>query len=110
WLAERGRHVTQETDVAVLPELYLELGDSFVERLQGVFAICLWDPLQQRVLLARDRAGERPLFFAIGENVVRFATEIAALASDNGRELTISKNAVAEYVQHGCFIAPSSPF
>ena len=110
WLAERGRHVEQETDIAVVPELYVELGEAFVERLQGVFAIAIWDPNLQRVLLARDRAGERPLFYSIGENVVRFATEIAAMVSDDHGELTISKKAMAEYVQHGCFISPSSPF
>lgn len=110
WLAKRGHHVSQKTDVAVIPHLYLELGESFVERLEGVFAIALWDPQHQRVVLARDRAGERPLFFSIGEGVVRFATEIAALATDGGRHLTISKSAVAEYIQHGCFIAPASPF
>jgi asparagine synthase (glutamine-hydrolysing) len=110
WLAERGRRVEQETDIAVVPELYLELGDRFVERLQGVFAIAIWDPDRQRVLLARDRAGERPLFYTIGEDVVRFATEIAALVSDSQIELTICKPAMAEYLQHGCFIAPASPF
>jgi asparagine synthase (glutamine-hydrolysing) len=110
WLADRGRRVEQETDIAVIPELYLELGENFVERLQGVFAIAIWDPDRQRVLLARDRAGERPLFYAIGENVVRFATEVAAMVSDSRDELTISKTAMVEYLQHGCFISPSSPF
>jgi asparagine synthase (glutamine-hydrolysing) len=110
WLADRGRHVQLETDIAVIPELYLELREHFVERLQGVFAIAIWDPNRRRVLLARDRIGERPLFYAICENAVRFATELAAMVSDTRNELTISKKAIAEYLQHGCFIAPSSPF
>jgi asparagine synthase (glutamine-hydrolysing) len=110
WLLERGRTIKSETDVAVIPELYLELGEKFVERLQGVFAIALWDPQRMRLLLARDRAGERPLFFQIGASVVRFATEVAALASDDQGELTISSAAISEYLQHGCLVAPRSPF
>ena len=110
WLQERGHTIEAETDVAVIPELYLELGENFVERLQGVFAIALWDPHRMRLLLARDRAGERPLFFQIGASIVRFATEVAALASDDNGELTISHSAIAEYLQHGCLIAPTSPF
>ena len=44
WLAERGRPVQQETDVAVIPGLYLELGEAFAKRLVGAFAIAVWDP------------------------------------------------------------------
>src|SRR5215831_11874116 len=47
WLAERGRPVRQATDVAVIPGLYLELGEAFVGRLIGAFAIALWDPRKQ---------------------------------------------------------------
>jgi asparagine synthase (glutamine-hydrolysing) len=62
WLAERGRAVKQATDVAVIPALYLELGEKFAEKLVGAFAIGVWDPREKRLTLIRDRAGERPLF------------------------------------------------
>src|SRR6516164_1579759 len=55
WLAQRGRPVRQATDVAVIPGLYLELGEAFASRLVGAFAIALWDPRKQLLLLARDR-------------------------------------------------------
>ncbi len=64
WLAERGRPVHRETDVAVIPGLYLELGEAFVSKLVGAFAIAVWDARNRRLTLARDRAGERPLFYA----------------------------------------------
>src|ERR1700720_2052714 len=92
WLAERGRPVAQATDVAVIPGLYLELGERFPEVLVGAFAIGLWDPRRRRLVLVRDRAGEKPLFFraeaapAQGEEAgaglveAMFATELAALA------------------------------
>src|SRR5471032_2458369 len=78
WLESRGRTVAQQTDIAVIPEMYLELGENFVERLVGVFAIAIWDPRKDELLLARDRAGERPIFFTVHEGVVQFATEVAA--------------------------------
>ena len=110
WLETRGRTVELATDIAVIPGLYLELGDAFVERLIGVFAIGIWDPRQERILLARDRAGERPLFFAVQDDVVRFATEIAALASDRTLSLSFAKPSLQSYLQYGCFVAPMTPF
>src|SRR5215469_242505 len=57
WLADRGRPVQHETDIAVIPGLYLEDGEEFVSRLIGAFAIAVWDPRYSRLTLARDRAG-----------------------------------------------------
>jgi asparagine synthase (glutamine-hydrolysing) len=110
WLETRGRRIELATDIAVIPGLYLELGDAFVERLVGAFAVAVWDPKQKRVVLARDRAGERSLFFARQDGAVRFATEIAALASDNALPLSFDRPAISGYLQFGCFVAPTTPF
>src|SRR3989442_1607481 len=93
WLEARGRTVESATDIAVIPGLFLELGDAFVERLVGEFAVAIWDPRRQRVWLARDRAGERPLFFVVQHNLVRFATEIAALAVDESLTFRLDRAA-----------------
>src|SRR5262245_39522699 len=82
WLEGRGHAISRESDVGVVPALYLELGEGFVERLVGSFAIAIWDPRGPRVLLARDRAGEKPLFYAVRDDEVVFASELAGLASD----------------------------
>ncbi|MGA2383600.1 MAG: asparagine synthase (glutamine-hydrolyzing) [Gemmatimonadales bacterium] len=110
FLRARGRETTLETDIAVIPGLYLELGESFVERLAGAFAIAVWDPRAARLLLARDRAGERPLFFAVGEGGVRFATEIAALAAVPAQRLSADPAALRGFLRFGYFAAPTSPF
>ncbi|MGR8999215.1 MAG: asparagine synthase (glutamine-hydrolyzing), partial [Gammaproteobacteria bacterium] len=110
WLLDRGRIVEQSTDVAVIPALYLELGEAFVERLKGAFAIVIWDPRVKKLLLARDRAGERPLFFSVNDGIVAFASLIAALPSPGSVNLTISMNAVHGYLQSGYFTAPETPF
>lgn len=109
-LADRGRLVEGDSDVAVLPGMYLEFGEAFVERLVGAFAIAIYDPRDGRILLARDRVGERPLFYAVHDHEVRFATEIAPLAEDAARPVSIDQGALARYLARGCFVAPESPF
>lgn len=110
FLRGRGRAPTLETDVAVIPGLYAELGEAFVERLVGAFAIAIWDPRTARLLLARDRAGERPLFFAAEAGQVRFATEIAALATEPAQRLTTDPAALRSFLRFGYFQSPASPF
>jgi asparagine synthase (glutamine-hydrolysing) len=110
WLKSRGRRVDLPTDIAVLAGLYLENGERFVEDLIGAFAIALWDPREGTLLLARDRAGERPLFFCTERGAVRFATEIAALATDPGLRLTPDRVSLAWYLRFGSFLAPRTPF
>ncbi|CAL1240589.1 asparagine synthase (glutamine-hydrolyzing) [Candidatus Methylocalor cossyra] len=110
WLAARGRSVEPDGDIAVLPGLYLELGDAFLERVRGVFALALWDPRRGKLLLARDRAGERPLFFARARGTVVFASQVAALAAGLPQVPAPDHAALCRYLQLGHFPAPDSPF
>jgi len=110
WLAKRGRPVKRETDVAVIPGLYLELGDAFVDKLVGAFAIGIWDPRHRRLTLARDRAGERPLFYARNDNEIVFATEIAALVAHSRLPVNLDQPALRKYLQFGIFPSPDTPF
>ena len=110
WLAERGRPVQQETDVAVIPGLYLELGEAFARRLVGAFAIAVWDSRNRRLTLVRDRAGERPLFYARNENEIIFATEIAALVTPGTLLVNLDREALQKYLQFGVFPSPDTPF
>ncbi|MGO9588252.1 MAG: asparagine synthase (glutamine-hydrolyzing) [Limisphaerales bacterium] len=110
WLAERGRPVQRETDVAVIPGLYLELGEAFVGKLIGAFAIAVWDPRNRRLTLARDRAGERPLFYAMNGSEIIFATEIAALVAHSRLPVNLDQKALRKYLQFGIFPSPDTPF
>jgi asparagine synthase (glutamine-hydrolysing) len=110
WLAERGRPVNQATDVAVIPGMYLELGAPFAEKLVGAFAIAVWDPRKHRLILIRDRAGERPLFFAQTTDNVVFATEIASIVSEHRLPVKFDQAALQRYLQFGLFASPSAPF
>ncbi len=110
FLAGRGRTVTMSTDVAVVPPLYLELGEDFVKELVGAFALALYDPRHDRLILARDRAGERPLFYVRTPDRVSFATEVSALTADTSLDLSVDPAAIAGYLRFGSFTAPASPF
>jgi asparagine synthase (glutamine-hydrolysing) len=78
-LLQRGHVFRTASDVEVIVHLYEEQGDAFVEQLNGQFAIALWDARRQRLLLARDRTGIRPLYFARHGDQLVFASEIKAL-------------------------------
>ena len=109
WLLDRGRHPAPGSDVTVLTDLYAELGNAFVDALEGPFALALWDPAEDILLLARDRAGERPLFYYEGEDEVVFATELSALALDSGAECRLDRKSLQHYLRFGRFPAPLTP-
>lgn len=110
WLAERGRPVRQATDVAVIPGLYAELGDGFAAKMVGAFAVAVWDPRSRRLTLARDRAGERPLFFARDGEEIIFATEVAAIVSKGRLPVSLAQESLRKYLQLGSFPSPETPF
>ncbi len=78
-LEQVGHHFCSHTDTETLIHLYEEMGDQMVERLRGMFAFALWDGRKQRLLLARDRVGIKPLYYTLSEGKFLFASEIKAL-------------------------------
>src|SRR5262245_39092752 len=79
-LASRGHEVRGTGDTPVIPHLYEEHGLAFVERLQGMFALALWDASRERLVLARDRVGKKPLLWTrLPDGTLAFASELKAL-------------------------------
>jgi asparagine synthase (glutamine-hydrolysing) len=79
-LAARGHDVRGRGDTPVIPHLYEEYGPRFVERLDGMFAIALWDAPRGRLVLARDRLGKKPLLWTrLDDGTLAFASELKAL-------------------------------
>ena len=78
-LEARGHVFYTRSDTEVIVHLYDRYGDRFVEHLNGQFAIALWDGTRRRLVLARDRAGIRPLYYTRARGALWFGSEMKAL-------------------------------
>jgi asparagine synthase (glutamine-hydrolysing) len=78
-LEARGHHYRTRSDTETILHLYEEEGDRCVDRLQGMFAFALWDRAKGRLLLARDRLGIKPLYYACTDQELLFASEIKGI-------------------------------
>jgi len=82
-LEAAGHRFHSQSDTETIVHAYEEYGDGFVDHLNGQFAIAVWDKPRRRLLLARDRVGIRPLFYARDSQRLLFASEIKAIAAAN---------------------------
>jgi asparagine synthase (glutamine-hydrolysing) len=78
-LISQGHRFYTHSDTEVIVHLYEQEGDAFLEHLNGQFAIALWDTTRQRLLLARDRMGIRPLFYTEADGTLTFGSEVKSL-------------------------------
>jgi asparagine synthase (glutamine-hydrolysing) len=97
---ELGAHEIRGTgDTPVLPHLYEESGPAFVERLHGMFALALWDSARERLVLARDRLGKKPLLWTrLPDGTLAFASELKALLRLPGASREVDLEAINAYL------------
>jgi asparagine synthase (glutamine-hydrolysing) len=100
-LVSRGHAFRSNTDSEVIVHLYEELGDRAIDELEGMFAVALWDAKARKLLLARDRAGKKPLFVWEAPGRVVFGSEIKAIAAHPNVTLEIDEGAVPYYFLYG---------
>ena len=93
-LARQGHVFKSHSDSETILHLYEEVGDRCVEQLVGMFAFALWDVRARRLLLARDRIGEKPLYYAFVNGGIAFASEIKALLTVPGVDTSLDREAV----------------
>jgi asparagine synthase (glutamine-hydrolysing) len=105
-----GHDVPDGTDTALIPHLYEELGAAFPRRLDGMFAAALWDAGTRRLTLARDRAGEKPLFVTRSGSRFAFASEPAALLGLPWIARDPDAAALARFLVHGFFAGDETGF
>jgi asparagine synthase (glutamine-hydrolysing) len=108
-LEARGHRFHTRMDTEVIPHLYEEHGPAMLDRLDGMFAFAVWDETRRTLVLGRDRAGEKPLFFWRGEDEFVFASELRAMLIHPRVPKAVDPVALRRYLLHDYFPAPLSP-
>lgn len=94
------------TDTEVLLQLYARDGKRCLEKLRGMFAFAIWDELEQKAFLARDRFGIKPLYYSVERDRLVFASELRALMSSGLIDKKLSPTAVLHFLKSGSVPEP----
>jgi asparagine synthase (glutamine-hydrolysing) len=105
-MARGHRFKSSHSDTEVLVHGYEEWGADLPSRLDGMFAFAIYDRARQRLLLARDRCGEKPLYYAQARGLFLFASELSALAGHRSFRAELDPLGLQKYFAHGFFPAP----
>ena len=110
-LESLGHRFTNNLDTAVIPHLYEEHGAGLIDHLDGMFAFAVWDERRRVLVLGRDRAGEKPLFYWQDgdDGELAFASEIRALLEHPRVPRGVDPVALRRYLLHDFFPAPLTP-
>jgi asparagine synthase (glutamine-hydrolysing) len=108
-LEQRGHSYRTRSDTETILHLYEEEGERCVEQLQGMFAFALWDRGRGRLLLARDRLGIKPLYYAWTDHELVFASEIKAILAGGSLRPALNESIVPEFLATG-FVAGEETF
>src|SRR5574337_558559 len=100
-LEAEGANFRTESDTEVLLHLYRARGEAMVERLRGMFAFAIWDARNQRLFLARDPFGIKPLYLADDGRILRFASQVKALAAGGAISGEVSPAGMAGFFLWG---------
>ena len=105
-LEERGVAFGTDCDTEIIVRLYELYGERCVDHLNGMFAFAVWDPARERLFFARDRVGEKPLYWTQTDGRLLFASEIKALLAHPLVEPAVEADAIPEYLTN---LVTSSP-
>src|SRR5262249_21852264 len=97
-LEARGHHYRTRSDTETILHLYEEEQERCVERLRGMFAFALWDRARKRLLLARDRLGIKPLYYAATPREILFASEIKAILAAESIRPALNRSILPEFL------------
>jgi asparagine synthase (glutamine-hydrolysing) len=107
-LVANGHRFRSHSDTEVIAHLYEEKGADCIAALEGMFALAIWDERAQRLLLARDRAGKKPLFYYRDARLLAFASEIKAFFGHPDIAIEPDRDGVPYYFIHGYVPAPAT--
>jgi asparagine synthase (glutamine-hydrolysing) len=105
-LSGQGHTFGSSCDTEVLPHLYEDAGVGFVNRLRGMFAVAIWDEERQRAVLARDRLGIKPLYYAVCDDIVVFGSELKSVLASGVVGPQLDYDAIEAYLTLGFVPGP----
>ncbi|MCL2330142.1 MAG: asparagine synthase (glutamine-hydrolyzing), partial [Phycisphaerae bacterium] len=109
-LIGRGHRLTTRCDTEVIAHLYEDFGESFVHKLNGMFAIALWDASRKQLILVRDRMGVKPLYWHFIGDRVAFGSELKSVLAASDVATDIDPLALKDYLTFGHVPAPRTIF
>lgn len=107
-LEEHGHKFETHSDTEILPHLYEEFGDAMLDQINGMFAFALWDKLRERMLIARDRFGEKPLYYGVFDGTLVFGSELKVLLVNPLVKTELNLDAVRQFLSFDYVPAPAS--
>lgn len=109
-LEAKGHSFRTASDTEVLVHLYEEEGDGLVQKLKGMFAFAIYDLRKNRLLLARDRIGIKPLYYHATPQRLLFGSEIKAIVAHPDVEAEMNTERLADYLLYGSVYGPQTMF
>ena len=109
-LARLGHRFATCSDTEVIVHAYEQYGADCVKQLRGMFAFALWDDRRQTLLLARDRLGKKPLFYAVADGQFVFASELQGVLQHPQAPRDLDLTAIDDYLTYGYIPAPRTAF
>jgi asparagine synthase (glutamine-hydrolysing) len=106
----RGHTLKTRSDTETIVHLYEDFGEACVTMLRGMFAFALWDARCRKLLLARDRVGKKPLYYADCGGGLTFGSELKAVIENAGVPRVVDEQAVADYFSYQYIPAPKTIF
>ena len=107
-LEQRGHRFATHSDTESIVHLYEEYGSECFSKLRGMFAVALWDSRERKLLLARDRVGKKPLFYADDGTRLLFGSELKALLAGGVSSREMDTQALCDYFSLGYIPAPKT--
>ncbi len=105
-----GYNFNSDSDTEVILKAYHHWGIKAVDRFNGMFAISIYDKLNQKIILIRDRAGVKPLYWYWKDDLFMFSSELKSFHEHPGFQKQINKDALALYLQYGYILQPYTIF
>ena len=109
-LQAKGHRFSTNSDSETAVHAYEEYGDEFLNKLDGMFGVAVWDRRRRRLIVARDAIGIKPIYYRLDANELMFASEAKSILAVPGVSARLDHAALAQYLSVGYVCAPNSIF